>query len=94
MLNVNEGGNTAPTLCFSDDVLADRGLTRRLRPKDLADAPAWQAANTEREIQRDCTGWNGVNLKSLTRPELHDRTATELLLNGEDCGIYRAAALR
>ena len=38
MLNVNEGGNATAALGLGDDVLGDRGLTRRFWPEDFADA--------------------------------------------------------
>src|SRR6185436_19375431 len=94
VLDVDERGDAAPALGLGDDVLAERGLARRLRAEDLRDPAARDAAHAEREVERDGAGRDGIDLLPLGRAELHDRAAAELLLDGEDRGIDRPAALR
>ena len=43
-------------LGLGDDVLADGGLARRLRAEDLGDPAARDAADAEREVERDRAG--------------------------------------
>ena len=94
VLDVDEGGDAAALLRLRDDVLADGGLARRLRAEDLGDPAARDAADAEREVERDRARGDGVDRLPLGGPELHDRAATELLLDREDRGVHRASALR
>ena len=93
VLHVDEGGHAAAPLGLGDDVLADGRLARRLGAEDLGDPAARDAADAEREVQRDRAGRDRIDLLSLVRAELHDRAAPELLLDREDRGIDRLASL-
>ena len=93
VLDVDERGDAALALRLGDDVLAERGLARRLRPEDLGDPAARDAADAEREVERDGARGDEVDLLPLRRAELHDRAAAELLLDREDRRVDRAAAL-
>ena len=94
VLDVDEGGDAALALGLGDDVLADRGLARRLRAEDLGDPAARDAADAEGEVERDRAGRDGVDVLALARAELHDRAAPELLLDRGQGGVDRLAALR
>ena len=62
--------------------------------RDLGDAAARNAADAERQVKRDRAGGDEVNLLSLRGPELHDRAATELLLDRENGRINGLPAFR
>ena len=94
VLDVDERGDAAGALRLGDDVLAERGLARRLRTEDLGDAAARDAADAEREVQRDRARRDRVDRLALPGAELHDRAAAELLLDREDGGVDRPSALR
>ena len=67
MLDVDEGGDPAALLRLGDDVLADGRLARRLGAEDLGDPAARDAADAEREVERDRTRW-GSNRPTAARP--------------------------
>ena len=93
MLDVDESNHAALALGFGQDVLAQRRLARRLRAEDLRHAAARYAADAEREVQGDRACGNDVHGLSFGRAEAHDRAPPELLLDGQDCGIYGLGAL-
>jgi hypothetical protein len=51
VLRVDEGGNAAGLLAFSDGVKGERGLTARLRAVDFDDASAGVAADAEGHVE-------------------------------------------
>ena len=94
VLDVDEGDDPAARLGLGEDVLADGRLARRLRAEDLGDPAARDAADAERQVERDRAGRDGVEDELLARPELHDRAAPELLLDRGQRGVDRLAPLR
>ena len=84
MLGVDEGGRPAGALHRRDGVQGERGLAGRLRAVDLDHPAARVPAHAEREVERDRTARNGVDLLLGVRAELHDRALTELLLDLQD----------
>ena len=60
VLDVDEGDDAAARLGLGEDVLADRRLARRLRAEDLGDPAARDAADAEREVERDRAGRDRV----------------------------------
>ena len=91
VLDVDEGDDAAARLRLGQDVLADRRLARRLRAEDLGDPAARDAADAERQVERDRAGRDRVEDELLARPELHDRAAPELLLDRRQRGVDRLA---
>ena len=53
VLDVDERDDAATRLGLGEDVLADRRLARRLRAEDLGDPAARDAADAERQVERD-----------------------------------------
>src|SRR4029079_4670233 len=94
VLDIDEGDDAATPLRLGEDVLADRRLARRLRAEDLRDPTARDAADTEREVERDRPRRDRIDGLSLGRAELHDRPATELLLDRQEGRIHGLATLR
>ena len=93
MLDVDEGHHAAGPLGLGQDVLAERRLAGRLGAEDLGDPAARNPADAEGQVQGDRAGRDDVDLLPLGRPELHDRAAPELLLDGQDGGVDRLAPL-
>src|SRR4029079_17792064 len=62
------------------------------RTEDLGDPAARDAAHPERKVERDGAGRDRVEDQLLAGPELHDRAAAELLLDGRECGVHRLAS--
>ena len=81
MLGVDVGAHPTVALRFGDDVGCERRLARRLRPEDLHDPSPRQAADPEREVERERTGRDRFDPHVSSLPELHDRTLAELLLD-------------
>ena len=52
VLRVDERRDAALGLCFRDHVQTDRGLARALGAEDLDDPTAWDAADAERDVER------------------------------------------
>ena len=65
VLDVDERGDAARALGLGDDVLAERRLARRLRAEDLGDPAARDAADAEREVERDRARRDEVDLLPL-----------------------------
>ena len=59
VLGVDEGADAAAALRLGDHVVDERRLARRLRAEDLDDAAARQAADPEREVERERAGRDG-----------------------------------
>ncbi len=51
MLGVDERGHAAEFLGAGDDVQGQRGLAGTLRPEELADSPARDAASAQGQVQ-------------------------------------------
>ncbi len=81
MLGIDEGRRAAHLLALGDHLEGERGLARRLRSVDFDDPTTRQAADTERDVERQRTG--AVDLGSLTAAvtHAHDRALAELLLD-------------
>ena len=86
VLGVDEGADAAALLRLGDDVQRQRGLARRLRPVDLDDAAARQAADAERDVEPERAGRDRRDVLRRERvlAELHDRALAELLLDLAD----------
>ena len=65
VLGVDERAHAARALRLGDRVQRQRGLARRLGAVDLDDAAARQAADAERDVERDRAGRDGLDLGDL-----------------------------
>jgi len=81
VLHVYERAHPALALGFSDDVLAEGGLARRLRPVDFGHAPARYAAHSQREVEGEGTGGDGIHRQMSGLAEAHQRAVAELLFD-------------
>src|SRR5205085_10918711 len=81
MLGVDEGADAAAPLGLGDHVVDERRLARRLRAEDLDDAAAWQAADPEREVERERAGRDRADRDGGAIVHLHDRALAELTLD-------------
>ena len=88
VLGVDERGRAAQLLDLGDDLQRQRRLARRLRPVDLDDAAARQAADAERDVEPERARRHDVDVARGDRvAEPHDGTLAELLLDlAESCG--------
>ncbi len=73
MFHVNVRRGAAHLLQLSHDVLAERGLARRLGTVDLGDAAARHASHAERDVERERTGRDGFGCHGMSFSEAHDR---------------------
>ena len=90
MLGVDERGDAAEALRLGDDVERQRGLARGLRPVDLRDAPARNAADSEGGVEGDGSGGNDGDLvEGAAGAELHDGALAELPLDLRDGQFQR-----
>ena len=81
VLGVDVGAHAAVALGLGDDVHGERRLARRLRAEDLDDPAPGQAADAEREVEREGTGRDGLDPDVAALAEAHDRALAELLLD-------------
>ena len=82
MLGVDERGDPAIALSLRDDVEADGGLPRALRPEHLDDPSARHAAHAERDVEgHGPRGDDHEPLPGRMLAELHDRPLAVLLLD-------------
>ena len=82
VLDVDERRGAAQLLRLGDDVERERRLTARFRSVDLDDPAARDAADPEREIERDRARRNHVDLHAGGEiAHLHDGTLAELTLD-------------
>ena len=94
MLGVDEGGGAAHALRLGDDVQRERGLARRLRAVDLGDAAARDAADAERDVERQRAGRDDRDLvQGAALPQAHDRALAELAVDGREGQIEGLAAV-
>ena len=84
VLDVDERRESALALRLGDGAQAEGGLAGRLRPVDLDDAAAGQAADAEREIDREGAGGERVDFHPGVAAQPHDRAFAELLRDGRD----------
>ena len=81
VLGVDVRAHAAVALRLGDDVHRERRLARGLGAEDLDDPPAGQAADPEREVERERTGRDGLDPDVAVLTEAHDRALAELLLD-------------
>ena len=81
VLGVDVRAHATVALRLGDDVRRERRLPGRLRPEDLDDPATRQAADTEREVERQRAGRDGFHTDVAALAQLHDRTLAELLLD-------------
>ena len=82
VLGVDEGRDAALALGLGDHVEGDRGLARTLGPEDLDDAPARDASDPQRDVERHGTGGDDADPGAHgVLAQLHDGALTELLLD-------------
>jgi len=61
VLGVDEGADASAPLSLRDHVVDEGRLARGLRAEDLDDPPAGEAADSEREVERERPGRDGAN---------------------------------
>ena len=94
MLGIDEGRRAAGALHLGDDLQRERGLAGGLRPEDLHDAAARQAADAERDVEAERAGGNGFDIEDRRGiAEAHHRALAELLLDLAQCGGERLLAV-
>ena len=81
VLGVDVGARAAVALGLGDHVHRERRLARRLRAEDLDDPSPRQAADPEREVERERTRGDGFDADVAPLPQLHDRSLAELLVD-------------
>ena len=81
VLGVDVRAHAAVALRLGDDVRRERRLPGRLRPEDLDDPATRQAADAEREVERERAGRDGLDPDVAALAQLHDRALAELLLD-------------
>ena len=81
VLGVDEGADAAAALRLGDHVVDERRLARGLRAEDLDDAAARQAADAEREVERERARRDGADRDLRPVAHLHDRALAELPLD-------------
>jgi hypothetical protein len=92
VLGVDEGTDAAASLGLGNDVIDQRGLAGGLRSEDLDDAPTRDPAHSQRDVERQGAGGDGLHLERALVPELHQRTLAELLLDLRDRRLQRLVA--
>ena len=93
VLGVDVGADAAVALGLGHDVGGQRGLARALRPEDLDDAAPWDAADAERQVQRQGAGGHRLDRQGALVAHLHDGTGAELLLDLAERHVQRLGAL-
>jgi hypothetical protein len=82
VLRVDERADAAELLGLGDDVVDQRRLPGGLRAEDLDDAAAWTAADPERDVQRQGSGGDGLDLHlGALVAHAHDGALAELALD-------------
>ena len=93
MLGVDEGGLTAGLLHLGGDVEGHGGLTRGLRPEDLDDTAAGDAADTQSHVQRQRARVDSLHSHAGVVAQLHDGALAEILLDLLHGGLEGLALL-
>ena len=82
VLGVDERAHAAELLGLGDDVVGQRRLARGLRAEDLDDAPARDAADAQREVERQRARGDRLHPDLRARvAHAHDRALAELALD-------------
>jgi hypothetical protein len=81
MLGVDEGADAAASLRLRDHVVDERRLAGRLRAEDLDDAAAREAADAEREVERQRSGRDCPDRDRRVVVHLHDGALAEAPLD-------------
>ena len=79
VLGVDEDADPAACLGFGDDVVDQGRLARGLRSEDLDDPPSRDAADAEREIERQGSRRDRPDLDLAVGAEAHQQALAELL---------------
>ena len=74
VFHVNKGNLSAFFLCFCNDVQGNGCLTGAFRAVQFHDSASWNTANSERHIQGNGTGRNGIHLHVGVAAEPHNRS--------------------
>src|SRR5574337_119121 len=91
VFGVDEGGGAAGALATGDRLQGHGGLAGRFRPVDLDHATAWQAADTQSDIQPQRAGGDGLDRLVDAIAHAHHGTLAELLLDLAEGGAERLA---
>ena len=82
VFGIDEGAGATQLLHLGNDLQCEGGLAGRLRPVDLDDAAARQAANAQRDVQPQRTGGDHFDVRgNFAVGHAHDRTLAELLFD-------------
>ena len=81
VLRVDERADAAAALRLGDHVVDERRLTRRLRAEDLDDPAARQAADAERDVERERARRDRADRDLRLVVHLHDGALAELALD-------------
>jgi hypothetical protein len=87
MFRVNEGAGAAGPLGLSNDMQAECGLSRRLRPENLRDASSGYAADPERRIKRNRSRGDDVHGQNRPLTQPHHRSLAVLLFDLLECDL-------
>ena len=93
VLHVDERRLAALLLGLRHGMQRQGGLARRLRPVNLDDTTAGQAADAQRRIQRHGAGGNAFHVHAHVLPQAHDRALAVILLNLLQGGLQGLLAL-
>ena len=90
MLGVDESAHAAALLGFGDDLQRQGGFAGGFWAVDLDHAAAGYPADTERDVESQGAGGNGLHVfDDAALAELHDRTLTELFFDLTYCEVDR-----
>ena len=94
VLGVDERADPAELLRLGEDVVDERRLTRRLRAEDLDDPPTRDAADPQRDVERQRPCRDRVDGDARARiPHPHDRALAELPLDLGQGALQRCLSL-
>ena len=93
MLGVDERADAATPLRFRDHVVDEGRLARGFRAEDLDDAPARQAADSQREVERKRPGRDRADLHRCGVVHLHHGALAERTLDLPERGIQCLLAI-
>ncbi len=82
MLRVDESRHAAQLLRLGDDVQGERRLACRLGTVQLGHPPAWYPSHSQRQVEKQRTGWDRRHLAQCRLlAQLHDRALAVALLD-------------
>ena len=93
VLGVDERRDAARLLRVGDRVQRDRGLAGALRPVDLDDPAARQAADAEGDVEGDRAGRDHLDRRPDVVAQAHDRALAELPVDLGEGGVERLVAV-